>query len=212
MSTYTDIVRAITDACHEIGNSINIETGNEDGRITSAIKEHEYLDALEQKLGLKFKKAPPRYWYDFTVCDIPINLKLTMGKTADNAFNKTALLYSITGQVPSVSNMSFNKFNTILKNTPWKMERDMMTEYHYLVVYKGTNKIVFKSIFDIEEFRTNPSNTLQIHWGKESQTHAETKPWVDKAKHILKLIQKSVRQSIETMLEFAQYDIDAFNN
>ena len=95
--TYLQIIQAIKD----VSVKINLTFSDDgDGRITSAVKQNEYLNLLEKGLkenhpSLKFEHEPvARHWWDFRVNGIPINLKLTEGGT-DNAFNKTSIIYTI---------------------------------------------------------------------------------------------------------------------
>ena len=80
--TYPQIIQAIKDECAKI-NLIYSKDG--DGRITSAVKEREYLNLLEMGLkdnhpSLKFDHQPvDRWWWDFRVNGLTINLKLTTG-------------------------------------------------------------------------------------------------------------------------------------
>ena len=187
-----------------------------DGRITSAVKEKEYLNLLEKGLkenhpSLKFEHEPvARHWWDFRVNGIPINLKLTEGGT-DNAFNKTSIIFSISGNEIEKKNMNFNQFFKTIKECPKKAERNHMTEYHYLVVNKNTGKVLLKSILDIHTFKTNPCNDLQINWNNEFNHIDFVTPDTDfkaKIRQLLQAVQTSVKQAIEGMKEFANADID----
>ena len=206
MSEYPQIIQAIKDECAKI-NLIYSKDG--DGRITSAVKEREYLNALEKGLKDKFKfehQPVDRWWWDFRVNDIPFNLKLTTGGT-DNAFNKVAIIYSISGNEVEKKSMNYNQFYKIIKESPKKDERNHMTEYHYLVVNKNTGKVLLKSILDIHTFKSNPCNDLQINWNNEfAKMDFITPNFKEKIQELLKTIQTSVRQAIAGMKEFAEAD------
>jgi len=211
--TYPQIVQAIKNECAKI----NLTYSKGDGRLTSAVKEREYLDKLENGLkinhpSLKFEHQPvDRWWWDFRVNGLTINLKLTTGGT-DNAFNKVAIHYIISGIELGKKNMNFNKFWETIKGCPKKTQRDRMTEYHYLVVDKNTGAILMKSILDIHSFKSNPCNDLQINWKNEFNHIDFLTPDTEfkgKIKELLKAVQTSVKQAIEGMKEFANADIDA---
>jgi hypothetical protein len=211
--TYLEIIQSIKNECAKI-NLIFSKDG--DGRITSAVKEKEYLNLLEKGLkenhsSLKFEHEPSdRWWWDFRVNDIPINLKLTTGGT-DNAFNKVAIIYTISGSEVKKKNMNYNQFFTEIKKCSKKTERNHMTEYHYLVVNKNTGKILLKSILDIHTYKTNPCNDLQINWSNEFINIDFTTPdlsFKEKIKELLKTIQNSVKQAIAGMKEFADTNIN----
>ena len=116
MLSYQQIIQAISGECEKINLSYSKKG---DGRLTSAVKEKEYLNLLE--VGLKanhptvrFEHQPAeRWWWDCRIQGIPINLKLTTGGT-DNAFNKVAIIYSITGTEITKKNMNYNTFFTPL--------------------------------------------------------------------------------------------------
>jgi hypothetical protein len=211
--TYPELIQAIKDECAKI-NLIYSKDG--DGRITSAVKEREYLNRLEKGLldshpSLKFEHQPAeRWWWDFRLNGLHINLKLTTGGT-DNAFNKVAIIYSISGNEVEKRNMNYNQFFKIIKECKKKVERNPMTEYHYLVVNKNTGKILLKSILDIHTFKTNPCNDLQINWSNEFNNIDFVTPDIklkEKIQELLKTIQTSVKQAIAGMKEFAEAEID----
>lgn len=211
--SYPEIIQAIQTESIKI----NIEYPTEgDGRITSSIKETEYLSLLEMGLKethpqLEFETQPrERHWWDFRVNKIPFNLKLTTGGT-DNAFNKVAIIYSISGIEIKNKNMNYNKFFKILKEYPKKDTRDRMTEYHYLVINKTNGDILVKSIFDIHSYKSNPSNDLQIDWSNEFRNIDFVIPDAnvkEKIRQLIKTIQISVQKAIAGMNEFANADID----
>ena len=160
---YERTIKAIIDECEKINISYSTEG---DGRITSAVKETEYLDKLNKGLrenhpSILFEYPPThRWWWDCKIDGIPINLKLTTGGT-DNVFNKVAIIYSISGKEPAVKSMNFNTFFQKIKAGVRKNERNVTTEYHYLVVNKNTGKILLKSINTLEEYSTRGlGNTL----------------------------------------------------
>lgn len=211
--TYTEIIRAIKEEC----SNINLTYSKEgDGRITSAVKENEYLSLLEKGLNerhssLKFEKQPvERWWWDFRVNDIPFNLKLTTGGT-DNAFNKVAIIYSISGKEIEKRNMNFNQFFKVLKEFPRKNERNQTTEYHYLVVNKNDGKVLLKSILDIHTFKSNPCNNLQINWSNEFKYIDLVTPdanFKEKRQQLIMTIQASTKQAIASMIDFANANIE----
>ena len=187
----------------------------EDGRIASAVKESEYLDQLEQLLLLgnpdfQVERPRARHWYDVRINGIPINLKLTTGGT-DNAFNKVAIAYSMSSEEIQKKNMNYNKWFSYLKSVAIKQDRDRSTEYHYLVLNKNTGDLLFKSIFDIHSYKSNPCNDMQISWSHEflnAEYRTADEEYKKKVRELLKTVQRSVKQLIESMSEFADADID----
>lgn len=208
--TYEAIKQAILNSCAKV-NITYAKDG--DGRLTSAVKEKEYLTQLEQKLKadhptLVFEHQPvERWWWDFRVNTIPINLKLTTGGT-DNAFNKTSVLYTLTGQEDR-KNMNFSEYYMKLKTLPKKTERNYFTEYHYLAVSKETGQILLKSLLDIHTYKTNPCNNIQINWKHEFKNAEYIAPSLKlKVQQLVKAIQACVKQDIESKKMFADANVE----
>jgi hypothetical protein len=185
----------------------------EDGRITSAVKEKEYLAKLKAALGKQFNFEIPkkRAWYDFKVDGIHINLKITDGG-GDNAFNKSALVFTWGGVIPSKAPGNMNNMLSILKASPRLEQRDPLKEYHYLVVHKKTGTVLLKSIVDIHTYKVNcaAGNVMQINWNSEFK-HAEHTSNNRGAKmvELVKVVQTACRKQVANMEEFAAYDIDS---
>jgi hypothetical protein len=208
--TYDEIVKAC--AAIQIGFDVG-----KDGRIESAIKEKEYLDKLNDLLiasnpDFWIVRPGDRYWYDIKINEIPINLKLTVGG-GDNALNKTAIAYSMSGDDNVPLKMNIGQFFEHLKKIPKKEVRDRSSEYHYLVLNKNTGQLLFKSIFDIHSYKSNPSNIMQINWTKEflnaDYKVVSNEDYKAKVRELLKTVQRSVKQLISSMDNFASADIDS---
>ena len=205
--SHSDIIQAIKSECAKI--NLHFSTDG-DGRLTSAVREREYLNLLEHGMklrGFTFEHQPvERWWWDFRVNGIPFNLKLTTGGT-DNAFNKVAIIFTISGQEPEKRNMNFNQFSQTIKGCQKKAERDYMTEYHYLVVNKETGDVLLKSILDIHTYKSNPCNDLQINWTNEfKNSEFVAQSFKAKIQELLKTVQTSVRQAMASMKEFAEIE------
>lgn len=212
MSAYSETVQAIKSECAKINISFSKEG---DGRLTSAIKETEYLALLKQHINDNFPHftieiPKERFWYDIKINQIPINLKITVGGT-DNAFNKVAIIYTISGQDTAKKNMNYNQWFKYIQDAPKKTTRNKSTEYHYLVVHKDTGQILLKSILDIHTYKTNPCNILQINWNNEFKyidSCIQDSHFKLKIKKLLQTVQNSLNQFISSMNEFCETNID----
>jgi hypothetical protein len=208
--TYERVIELIRNECKKI--NLKYDNGGGDGRITSAIKEKEYLDLLTTGLQaaepqIKIERPKDRAWYDIRIQGIPINLKLSTGGT-DNAFNKTAVIFTLTGKELTKKNINFNKWFNELRSIERKTIRDKNTEYHYLVVDKETHKVLLKSILDIHTYKTNPCNILQINWDNEFKNiEYFCENFIEKTMQLMKTIQSSLKQQMDSMKEFCEADL-----
>lgn len=207
---YSQTIQAIMSVCLKINITFSKEG---DGRLISAIKEREYLDSLKSRMLENYPTftveiSKERYWYDVIINSIPINLKLTTGGT-DNAFNKVAIIYTITGSI-SKRNMNYDEWFRIITNSTKKMTRDKQTEYHYLVIHKNTGQILLKSILDIHTYNTNPCNILQINWNNEFK-YIDSRIRDDRFKRkileLLTTVQTSLIQYQNSSKEFCSADL-----
>ena len=210
---YEQWVKKVIHACgliERIGSNVVNHT---DGRIVSAMNEQGILTRLGDQLleinpETTIHLPKHRHWYDIMIDGIPVNLKLTTGGT-DNAFNKNAILFSLTGRADNKICGSFDKLLKRIQSCKPKTSRDQLTEYHYLVIHKETGRFLFKSIFDICVYVPNPCNILQINWTNEfANVFYETGPedYIDKVKQLMKTIQKSILMDMESKRGFADMD------
>jgi adenine-specific DNA-methyltransferase len=208
--TYEETKEAILEGCSGIKLKFS---SKRDGRVDSSLREKNLIEYLVKFLKEKFEdfvidEPQDRCWYDIMINDIPINIKITEGNTADNAFTKQGILFTVSGKTPETSHMNFNRFAQELEKINKKKSRDLKTEYHYLVFYKNTGEILFKSILDIYQYKSNPSNQLQIHWGNELK-HIEylTNDFLEKIIELLATVQESEKQNAENSKDFREMDI-----
>lgn len=207
-SEYDQTIESIIKACANVRCKFSTHC---DGRLDSAIKEKDYLDNLIKELPKEIPVDLPkaRHWYDIKIGNIPINLKLTTGGT-DNAFNKIAIIYTITGVELKSKNIDFSSWYKSLLKIPSKRIRDKQTEYHYLAVDKITGDILLKSIIDIHTYKSNPSNILQINWKNEFKHRdfrVEDSSYEDKIRKLLLTIQKSLKDKYDDVKQFVEADI-----
>lgn len=158
--------------------ALNLTGGsNEDGRVASIEKETDVIDALQSKFGADCKKGKKREWFDvafkgpsgeWIYCNIKISN--SRSKTADNALQKKGIVHSLTklheSRIPN--QMNFNTMHRLLMAEPLS-ERNYYREYYYIHLDKNENVVMIRSVCDIIHMQSNPSNILQISWGKEKQ-------------------------------------------
>ncbi len=149
-----------------------------DGRINSTIDEDLVINYLQKEFPNNIFKAKSRCWYDFCYKSkdkfIPVNVKISTGGT-DNAFNKTAIVYSLTDLEDIPNNISFDKMhNLITDNLKNMRNKNADKEYFYLYIDKLDDSVILKSLLDIQNYVSNPSNILQINWKCEKKEKYNT--------------------------------------
>ena len=74
-----------------------------------------------------------------------------------------------------------------------------------MVINKCSNDYIIKSILDISNYKSNPSNILQINWKKEFNTKflIMDNDYKDKINTLLTVIQKSIKDQINNSIEFS---------
>ena len=218
-----DIVTPYEESINEVlrvAKLIELKKSEGDGRIDSAMKEIPFLNEMKRIIQEEHPTwdiviSPPRAACDIMINSIRINLKLTDCKSADNSVNKPSIYYSITGLTDYPYSSNWNDFLERLyeakNNKMLKTTRDKSSEYHYLVKNKINGEVLFKSIFDIHTYISNPSNDLQINWKNEfshMDYYTKDEEYLDKVKTLLQCIQKSVREMIERTKKFAEADFE----
>lgn len=220
-ATYESLRKLVLLVAKKINLNYLSNAADCDGRLVSAIMEKKFLDKLEVGIHevdkkIKIERPNIRHWYDIMIENIPINLKLTTGGT-DNAFNKTAIAHTILGyEANHIHNLNFSEWYDFIKNhyDP-NMCRDPFKEYHYLVISKkDPNKVLFKSILDINTYKSNPSNILQIRWKHEFNHFTYNIGWTDNTRYqnkkldLLKCIQTSLVKEYIGKRKFIEAHID----
>ena len=184
-----------------------------DGRLCSAADEESYLHLLTAELGPSHTVEIPkeRHWADVFIDGIPFNLKLSSCSSSDNAFNRQAVLFTLTGVLFDKSNLNFKDMFDHLTTVPWKTVRDKKTEYHYIAVNKKTGDAVVKSILDIHTYVPNAalSNVLQINWKNEflHRDHAiADEDFTQQGRKLVRTLQEAVRRALSNLMDFANAD------
>jgi hypothetical protein len=205
--SYDQTLADIRAACGRI--RIDFSTAG-DGRLCSAADEDVYLPRLKSELGSSHVVVipPARTWADIFIDDIPFNLKLSACESADNAFNRQAILFTLTGKKHGRTNLNFKDMWEHLTTVPWKAVRDKRTEYHYIAVNKQTGEALVKSILDIHTYVINAalSNVLQINWKNEflHRDHAiADADFTEQGRKLVRACQEAVRRALANLTDFA---------
>lgn len=156
---------------------INFCESNDDGRTNSLEDETSVIKILEDKLPNRIYKQPPRFWSDMLVHDfqyglLPVNIKSSGHKQADNAANITALVHALTDEQLDVKKKHDSRLMTKLfikkSQNPKEYNYNDKKDYYFLVLNKSDSKdITINSIKGITNLTSNASNLpFQINWSK----------------------------------------------
>jgi hypothetical protein len=221
--SYEEIIAAVKEAAREtIPPGPNAGGRNVDGRVQSYIGHEPFLEGVKEGIMRRHSSWDVSIQKDRKSCDIivsgiRINLKISNCTSCDNANSKPEIYFSITGQREYPANSNWNQFFEALAGAKQRGEiktrRDRKTEYHYLVLHKTNGAVLLKSIFDLTEYRSNPSNALQIHWGREFEHETALTPdseYLRKVTTLLACLQESVRMMIDMSRNFADANIGDF--
>ena len=169
--TLIDIRKALLERKLECSNNKEF-----DGRTNSCIDENKIISFLihHPSFKEKIRKAENRFWYDVKVYDsefgwVPVNVKTTTIKTADNVGNMSICLQAFTDEAIDIderyNNGSVtNKFINKLKNKEYNT--DFRKDYYFLVVNKDEpSQVIVNSVLGVSNITPNVNNLpFQIKW------------------------------------------------
>lgn len=151
-------------------NPINCNFESNDGRNNSIKDEKNIINYINKKF--KVIETKPRMWYDILVFDkvkrwIPVNIKTTTMKSADNISSIASILYSLTDYKMELNKSYSNgELYDILfkkiKNKNYLQDRD----YYFLVINKtNSTDIIINSIKGLSCLTKNYNNLpFQVNW------------------------------------------------
>ena len=159
--------------------NINISEKHEDGRINSIDDEATIIEILKKEYGNNIIEPPPRCWWDLKIFGVPINIKVSAFKTADNFSAKGAVLFSLTNlsekEIDSVKSWKAFEDKVVLG----KDIEDNGRDYYCIVLNKTTNEVMLQGLKTLTKLTPNGNNLLfQINWSKNktiiNRTHKES--------------------------------------
>ncbi len=195
------------------GLQISQASVGEEGRFVSVANEGQVIAALQryfdrsEGVAETHKLVIPkgRHWFDFALEDagggfIPVNIKSTEGKSADNCGSKEGVFFSLTGRLPSASQCrDYETYFAYLRSgllealaDPALQDRD----YLFLVCLKsrtGPPRFFVQSLRSIGTLTANGNNPpFQCAWAR-NQTRV-LRDFKDGARTVLEAYQASMGQ------------------
>lgn len=197
------------------------EDGQE-GRAVSIENEHEIREALlqyfEDEGGQvdKFtitKPAGNRFWYDFALVGedgglVPVNIKSTTSRSADNCGSKEGVYYSLTGLIPSQATCKdydtyFEALREGISSATHCQERQQR-DYFFLVCLKGRASLpqfFVQTLRSIQTFTPNGNNPpFQCSWARNQVRVPRT--FEEGALHVLSAYRTSMGQRASQYAKF----------
>jgi len=192
----------------KLNKLVKFKATKNDGRIDSAIDENRVVDAIKtlfKPSQIRLTSAKSRCWYDIMIGDIPINIKITSGRASDNIFCKKGVFYTLCGTIYNEYALNYNDwFQKILEHGIVR-ERTRNLEYHFLVLFKNSGRVMFKSILDIQCLCVNPTNILQVNWNTESSCKKLIR--ANSKTELLQKVQFALRLSLLNSATFTDADL-----
>ena len=179
-------------------HNIKLSKTHGDGRINSINNEDEILTCLIKFFNIEVSNV--RSWADFFVDSVPVNIKITTTKTADNASSKEGLYYALTGLLYSGNNDWENYLRLLSENI-----QPSLKDYYFLVINKDNPQdILYNSLKCINKLTPNGNNLpFQIRW--QDNKIPIQRSFEESKKLLLKALGKSLQLRANAYKSFKQY-------
>jgi hypothetical protein len=151
-------------------------SSNPDGRVNSCLDEETIITMLELRFPKRLQYCKTRHWFDFMVYDyvygfLPVNIKTSMMKNADNTGNLSICVQSYTPYcLDAKKNYKNGQLTTILMDCFMSKHynRNMKKDYYFVVVNKNDpTDIIINSVKGLSVLTSNIHNMpFQVNWNK----------------------------------------------
>ncbi|OCR17756.1 restriction endonuclease [Helicobacter pullorum] len=184
--------------------NLTLSNQSRDGRINSAFNEDEIFTLLNQ--NFEINRPNMRDWVDFSFSEnnafIPVNIKVSMTKTADNLNCKLGIYYALTGQIPPFNNgVSWeNYFKTLSENL-----QENTADYYFLIINKDNPSDVFAtSLKGLKSINPNGNNLpFQAKW--DNNRNYIPRDFEEAKNFILNTFAESLKLRADAYLSFRKY-------
>ena len=146
----------------------------DEGSVKKALRESPYKQFV---LGENARKFGDIIVVGEDGCEYVVNIKTSLGGS-DNCFSKAGIVYALTNlsadNIPR--SMNYNKMKQLIEENktdipPWK-------DYYFLCIDKdNASNVMIRGAKQIANWKTNPSNVLQINWKKEKISEPVNRTW-----------------------------------
>lgn len=190
-------------------NPVKCSNMTTDGRVNSCVDEDIIIDALIKKFKKRVEKAKIRMWYDIKIKDyrlgwLPVNIKTTTLRSADNISNLAPCVYAFTNQSLDLDKEYVNgKMAPIIyekiKNKQYN--KSYKKDYYFLVFNKNnTTEVFINSLLGLKKIVPNINNLpFQVKWSENKEFKFKTIP--KQIKTFVKTLQKPQKSWKEKFME-----------
>lgn len=185
-------------------NPFDLSKNSRDGRLNSAFNEDEIFNLIEKNFSIN--RPNMRDWVDFSFEEngnfIPVNIKVSTTKTADNLNCKLGIYYSLTGKIPSFGNgISWEQYFKNLSSDMTENDKD----YYFLIINKDNIADVFAtSLKSLESIVPNGNNLpFQAKW--DNNRIMQNRSYEEAKRFLLSCFGESLKLRAEVYLSFERY-------
>lgn len=166
-------------AVQRLLRSISYKGANRDGRLSSAIFEDSVLRVLQAGFGERLEVSEARMWHDCLVRDyrhgwLPVNIKVTTTRSADNVGNLAICLWALTDYpLPLRRRLNSGEASRLLLShlSSKRYNRNLKRDYYFVVLNKGIpGEVIVNSLKGLRSLTPNANNPpFQIRWRDNSE-------------------------------------------
>lgn len=185
-------------------NQPKLSQSSRDGRINSAFNEDEIFNLIEKHFDID--RPSMRDWVDFSFEEngnfIPVNIKVSTTRTADNLNCKLGIYYALTDKIPTFSNgIPWEQYFKNLSNDL----RENNQDYYFLIINKdAVNDVFVTSLKGLCKIVPNGNNLpFQAKWDDNRQIQSRT--FAEARNFILHYFKESLKLRAEAYLYFEKY-------
>jgi len=157
---------------------------NSEGRVNSKKDEDKIIAWLQKQPQFKdrIKEGVLRSFMDMEVVDYDgsthaVNIKTSVG-SSDNAFSKLGILWALTDlTIEKYRELKISKkiSDTKFADLVIKHKKETVRDYWFLSLdKKDFSQVMIRGVKQIKHWGKNPTNNLQIMWGKEHESEPNT--------------------------------------
>lgn len=188
---------------------VTLSTRFDDKRINSIEDEliiKEALIKVCEKHKIKYHNPTTRFWYDFGIFQgdtlMPINIKVSACKSADNSVSKKAIYYALTGIIDSKIERN-QEFFASLKNNM----KDTNKDYYFIIIDKNNGKAFHTSLKQLQYLTPNGNNPpFQINWNKNKTRSVKT------FVQVCNMVMGTYKRTLDLSIKPYQKFVEVFGN